>query len=634
MKTYLAVVFLLPLYFVSCFSLASEEVIFESMSHEQVMQNPFGFDAGVSARIVGGQDSDQAYPWMVSIQKGSHFCGGVLIGNNWVLTAAHCLEDVSAEQLTLMIGAENLGSLNGAEFRQASWIQTHHDYQSNRFYSDIAIIKLNRSSAKTPIKIIDQAARNGLTQNEQMRVIGWGLTKEGVSSSFSYDLQQVDVSFQSDSVCRSTYGNLGISDYWDNSFCAGEVSGGKDACQGDSGGPVMVKAGEEWALAGLVSWGSGCAQAGHFGAYTEVAAFEGWIAQRRAGVTVLGPEKIGFLGEGRSKAQTYTIMNLGKHNAVVNKKSIDQSSLDIFEIDESNWLLGDQIPGGYECTFVVNARGRAVGEFNGDIQIDVGGDIVHQAVNSKILNEIDASPLDVDWEFYSGTFGFTEHAQAWSQATAERSVGARSSSFLKSGQINDGQRSVLLSYINGSNNEEPHYLKFDAKVDSSVTSYSVDGLYLYINEERVNPDSLLYAGTSNSWKSYSVELPKGINHVMHLYYKDSSLSSGSDAAYLDNFRVCQDPAIEATCSTAPAYSNSEDLSVIDDPNNTDDWRSVCTMADYQENPIEYASRSSGDASFNDGQRPVGKTAGAGTLFYFLLIIFTHLVRRRSFTAAA
>ena len=617
MKTYLAVVFLFLIYFVPVASAATTTNAQDSFSQQ------------ISSRIVGGGDADQAYPWMVSIQKSGHFCGGVLIGRNWVLTAAHCMEDVTADQVTLMIGPENLGNLSGAEIRKASWIQIHRDYQSDRFYSDIAIIKLDRPSSKLPIKIVDQASSNGLIQNEQMRVIGWGLTQEGVSASFSYELQQVDVSFQSDSVCSNTYGNFGVSDYWGKSFCAGEATGGKDACQGDSGGPIMVKADDEWALAGLVSWGSGCAQAGHYGAYTEVGAFQDWIEQRRNGVTILGPEKIGFLGEGRSKAQTYSIMNLGSSNATVNSKGIDQSAYNIFSIDDANWLLGDEVPAGHECTFVVNAKGNAVGEFSGNIQIDVGGDLVQQPINSKVLNQIDASPLDVDWAFYSGTFDFSEHAKAWAQVDSNE----RSDSYLKSGQISHGQRSVLLSYINGSTDDDPYYLKFDAKVDSSVTPYSLDALYLYVNEERVNPDSLLYAGTNNSWKSYSVALPEAVNHVMHLYYKDNTLSSGSDAAYLDNFRVCLDPSVENTCSSASGYSNTDDLSQLDDPNVFETWESVCTLLDYQDNVIEYASRTSDDAIFTSRQQGSADVVGLGRLYILLIVLPALLLAgKRSYTA--
>lgn len=625
MKTYLAVVFLFPLFFASLVANSADIV---SQNNEQSRVSFTASDSsptGIVSRIIGGGDTDQSYPWMVSIQKGGHFCGGVLIGRYWVLTAAHCLEDTEASQLSLLIGAKNLGSASGAEFRSASWIQTHHDYDSNRFYSDIAIIKLDRASSKTPIKIIDQASRNGLSQNEQMRVLGWGLTEEGVSQSFSYELQQVDVSYQRDSVCESTYGSLGLNGYWERSFCAGEPSGGKDACQGDSGGPIVVQANGEWGLAGLVSWGSGCAQAGKYGAYTEVPAFESWIAQRRNGVTILGPEKIGFLGEGKSKAQTYTIMNLGSENAAVTDKSIEQSYLNTFSIDAENWLLGDAIPAGYACTFKVNATGYAVGEFNGDMQFNIGGEIVHQGLNSKVLNQIDAQALDVDWAVYSGTFGFSEHAQAWQATTVADDD--RNASVLKSGQISHGQRSVLLTYLAGSGSDDPHYLKFDAKVDSSVTAYSLDALYLYINEERVNPDSLLYAGMNDSWKSYSVALPEDINHVMHLYYKDSSLSSGDDAAYLDNFRICTDPSVEATCSSAAAYSSEADIASADDPLPTDTWESVCTLQDYSDYPIEYASRSSSDVEYGDNRPPAARLSG-GSLAWLSLIALMGLVRRR------
>ncbi len=622
MKTYLAVVFLFPLYFVSCYSWASEE------ADEPTTQDSFGFNGDVTARIVGGEDADQPYPWMVSIQKGRHFCAGALIGKNWVVTAAHCLDDVDASQLTLMIGPQNLSSLSGAEVRKASWIQIHHDFQSSQFYSDIAIIKLDRSSSKTPIKIIDQAARNGLAQNEKMRVIGWGLTEEGVSASFSYGLQQVDVSYQDDKVCDSKYGSYGVSDYWNKSFCAGEILGEKDACQGDSGGPIMVKAEGEWALAGLVSWGVGCAREGHYGAYTEVAAFESWIEQRREGVTILGPDTMGYLGLDLSTSQAYTVMNLGKNNAVVDDKFIEQSALNVFSIDESSWLLGNEIPAVHECSFVVNAQGGNAGEFNGDLQLNVGGEIIHQALNTSVLNTIDGNSLDVDWTFYSGTSDLSEQTQGWAKTGADISADSVDDSSLKT-EGRHNERSVLLAYINGSGSETSHYLKFDTKITSTASD---DALYLYVNEEIINLENLSVASASASandsdsgqWRSYGVELPANINHVRYEYVQNS----GADAAYLDNFRVCLDPEVEATCSNASNYSNTDSLEMTANSVSEDSWQSVCTEVDYQDNPIEYASRSSGDAEFGVWPKKSSRSLGLGSVDHLLALLLAFLFVRK------
>ena len=114
---------------------------------------------------------------------------------------------------------------------------------------------------------------------------------------------------------------------------------------------------------------------------------------------------------------------------------------------------------------------------------------------------------------------------------------------------------------------------------------------------------------------------------MHLYYKDSSLSSGDDAAYLDNFRICTDPSVEATCSSAAAYSSEADIASADDPLPTDTWESVCTLQDYSDYPIEYASRSSSDVEYGDNRPPAARLSG-GSLAWLSLIALMGLVRRR------
>lgn len=599
---YYEVVFLLPLLLI---------LILFAAGNSQA--NPI--ETGGSARIIGGEESDEPYPWIVSIQTSSHFCAGVLIGKNWVITAAHCLENVDASRLNLMIGASNLVSLDGAEFRTANWSKLHYDFLADRFKNDIAIIKLNTPSSKTPIKILDQGTQNSLVQDEQLRVLGWGLTKEGSQSSMSTKLRQVDVSFQDDDVCIDTYGTFGVPDYWNTSFCAGEKEGGKDACQGDSGGPVIVKADNQWALAGLVSWGIGCARASEFGAYTEVSAFKSWIEQRLDGVTILGPEKIGYMAEGRSSPQPYSIINYGIDSASIIHKSISQSSGNIFSIDESNWLLDAGIPARHECSFVVNVAGNQVGEFDASLEINVEGNTIYHPLNIKVLNATTTSALNVDWPFYSGSFVGYENGNV---------------SLLKSAAMGNNDRSVLLTYLNGSNAQESHYLKFDAEVDSKVASHLFEDLHLYINKQKVNSSSLIFTEQEGSWNSYSVELPQDVNHVLYSFEKVYKQSSGTNLTYLDNFRVCLAPDNEASCSTASAYANSDHLSQLDNSLSDINLQTVCKSLDYEENPIEYASRSASDVIYNDG-RSSGLKSGGGSLFWLLwLLILAQPIKYKNF----
>ena len=100
--------------------------------------------------------------------------------------------------------------------------------------------------------------------------------------------------------------------------------------------------------------------------------------------------------------------------------------------------------------------------------------------------------------------------------------------------------------------------------------------------------------------------------------------------YLDNFRVCLAPDNEASCSTASAYANSDHLSQLDNSLSDINLQTVCKSLDYEENPIEYASRSASDVIYNDG-RSSGLKSGGGSLFWLLwLLILAQPIKYKNF----
>jgi secreted trypsin-like serine protease len=586
-------------------------------------------DSGVQPKIIGGIDSQEDYPWMVSIQMGGHFCGGALIGKDWVLTAAHCMENVNASELTLYIGGNSLSNLTGAEQNKVDWFVVHPDYNPNNFYSDIALIKLSQSSNKAPVALLSATANDGLAANEQVRVIGWGLTDASDGSSVSRTLQEVDLSFQPDSVCRDAY-FTGIDNYWQRSLCAGEIVGGKDACQGDSGGPLLVKAGNDWALTGLVSWGDGCAEPEKYGAYTEVAFFQKWIEQRRRGVTLFGPEKIGFVGKGRSKSQTYSLLNLSNTPSFVTDKRIQPSAnenVTSFLIDENNWrALNNGIPPGYQCEFKVNALGERSGEHDAVLYIDLDGYTIEQNLNAKVLNALsNSTALDNQWTWFSGTNNTSEHSTPWGTVVDATGVNG---SVMRSGNISASERSLVLSYINGSGSSEPHYLKFDYKIDSTAGF-----LLLYVNENDESRQRFSDTGAASAdaqWRTGLVPLPLDINHLLFLYFRTDMTSTSENKAFLDNLRICSDVVNdpnEATCTSAAAFYNQDELAIQDDPAPQDDWTHVCKKVSYLDSDINYASRTLADVVLAGANNNSG-----GSVYYLLGLIF--LLARRKLRAAA
>ena len=207
--------------------------------------------------IVGGEEVDPAcpnckYEFMVSLQSsgwGGHFCGGSLVREDWVITAAHCVEGTNASSIQVKIGLHNVNGTSGAQTRDVEEIIIHPNYNGGSLNNDYALLRL--SSPITDFEPIQLCTDTDHDEEPVMSTtMGWGATSSGGSSS-AY-LLEVDVPI--DDSC----GNYSNSEITNNMICAGYNSGGYDSCQGDSGGPLIMTNDEgEYELIGIVSWGYG-----------------------------------------------------------------------------------------------------------------------------------------------------------------------------------------------------------------------------------------------------------------------------------------------------------------------------------------------------------------------------------------
>lgn len=240
--------------------------------------------------IVGGVEVNDIslLPWQVALVQGIgsnifQFCGGSLIASNWVMTAAHCVDNpmVAKDPKRLDVIAGTVTYKSGGVRSEVEkiivnpkWGQTGTQYDF-----DATLLKL-----KTPVSVVEPiklAAPNSAlpTPGTDVRVSGWGRTSEGGPGAEK--LRRADVPIISNEDCNKaeSYNNL-VSPQM---FCAGVREGGVDSCQGDSGGPVMSRASGMPELIGVVSWGFGCARRLKPGVYTRVMTVSQWAADTMKG---------------------------------------------------------------------------------------------------------------------------------------------------------------------------------------------------------------------------------------------------------------------------------------------------------------------------------------------------------------
>ncbi|CAH0766795.1 unnamed protein product [Diatraea saccharalis] len=232
-------------------------------------------------RIVGGQNAEvNEWPWIVALFNGGRqFCGGSLIDDRHVLSAAHCVAHMTSwdvARLTARLGDHNIRINTETQHieRKIKRVVRHRGFDMRTLYNDIAILTLDQPVSFTKnIRPVCLPSGGRMYTGQTATVIGWGSLRE--SGPQPATLQEVTIPIWSNSDCRLKYGGAAPGGIVDHMLCAGRAN--MDSCSGDSGGPLMVNEGGRWTQVGVVSWGIGCGKGQYPGVYTRITAFLPWI---------------------------------------------------------------------------------------------------------------------------------------------------------------------------------------------------------------------------------------------------------------------------------------------------------------------------------------------------------------------
>jgi len=241
-----------------------------------------------SGRVVGGEDAAPGeWCWQVALinSLNQYLCGGALIGQSWVLTAAHCVTNIvrAGDAIYVRVGDHDLTQKFGSPGAQTLRVATtyiHHNHNSQTLDNDIALLKLHGDAElKEGVCLVCLPAR-GTSQatGKKCTVTGYGYM--GETGPIPLRIREARVPIVNDNECVRKINTVTEKIFIlpASSFCAGGIKG-HDACQGDGGGPLVCEDSGYHELTGLVSWGFGCGRKDVPGVYVKVSSFIGWINQ-------------------------------------------------------------------------------------------------------------------------------------------------------------------------------------------------------------------------------------------------------------------------------------------------------------------------------------------------------------------
>jgi len=512
-------------------------------------------------------------------------CGASFIGEKWVITASHCVDDANLQFLKVNIGEYDLS--DGANNAKAiKHIYMHPEYNKGAdFNNDIALIELVETIDHPAITLLDlDTSRQLAIANDPATVIGWGNinaygpNEESPPNSQPDQLRQVELSLLSNEQCKDklvqAYGNLHNTTYLadqvgitESMICAKYSAGGKGSCQGDSGGPLVVYD-NGWKQIGIVSYGVGCADAAFPDVYARIGKFTSWINSITKGIAINSSYDFAITPQHTAQTKQLNVTNNSDLTANLTFAITGNNGSNVFSLvtDECASLAAKQ-----SCQITVNFDATVTGIHEAVITIN-SNDVNIPASQAVINAQAIAANSAINTQLSNGSSAllwFSGGDKSWLVDYTEAAI--------ISGDIGDNQQSSVMLTFTGAGS-----LSFDWSVSSEENTDDpespYDALYLIIDGKQVD----FISGKVAYTKVTIDDLAEEEHQVTWLYQKDGATSAEDDKGYLRN--VIFTP--KATSTTTP-------------PSTTP--------------PVETTSKSSG---------------GSSTYFLLIILSLIAIIRRR------
>lgn len=209
----------------------------------------------------------------------NHMCGGVIIHDQYILTAASCVAGMHKNNVKTVMSTNDWAGPAWEYYTEE--IIIHCKFDQPLYHNDIALIKMKSKVAYDEVtQNITIAAQDDLTEGDKLMLTGWGSSQEG--GDYEYDLRKLEMTYVSPGQCNSTYGYTKDLDI--GHLCAAGQAGA-GACHGDLGGPLVDSQGR---LVGIVNFGVPCAR-GFPDVFARVSFYYDWIQSTIKGCGIYKP---------------------------------------------------------------------------------------------------------------------------------------------------------------------------------------------------------------------------------------------------------------------------------------------------------------------------------------------------------